>query len=63
MSDIFILDDEKINKNDHNVDGSNFSEKSGSFFDRINNFVISLQKVKTKEKVIFYRLLSTMTNS
>lgn len=31
--------------------------------DKINDFLISMQKVKIKEKLIFYRLLSTMTNA
>jgi hypothetical protein len=31
--------------------------------EKLNDFVVSMQSVKTKEKVIFYRLLSTMTNA
>ncbi len=31
--------------------------------DKLNDMVVSLQKVKVKDKLIFYRLLSTMTNA
>ncbi len=31
--------------------------------DKINDYLLSLQKVKTQEKVIFYRLLATMVNA
>jgi hypothetical protein len=34
-----------------------------SLMDKINDYLLSLQKVKTAEKVIFYRLLSTMVNA
>jgi hypothetical protein len=34
-----------------------------STMDKINDYLLSLQKVKTEEKVIFYRLLSTMVNA
>jgi len=34
-----------------------------STLDKINDYLLSLQKVKTEEKVIFYRLLSTMVNA
>ena len=30
---------------------------------RINNYLVSMQKLKTKDKLIFYRLLSTMSNA
>ena len=62
MADFLIIDENKKwvdNKNVHNkkqVEDKDFSDK-------INDLVLSLQKVKTKEKVIFYRLLSTMTNA
>ena len=55
-------DDNKKSDNDKNVN-VDLTAKSDSFVDKINEFVISLQKVKTSEKVIFYRLLSTMTNA
>jgi hypothetical protein len=31
--------------------------------DKINAYLLSMQKIKTKEKVLFYRLLATMTNA
>jgi len=61
MKDFIILE-EKINKNDNNVLKKQKKEKV-DFMSRINQFLLSLQKIKTKEKVIFYRLLSTMTNA
>jgi type IV pilus assembly protein PilC len=30
---------------------------------KLNGLLFSIQKVKTKEKVVFYRLLSTMINA
>lgn len=63
MSDVLILNDEKKSWNDNIVDNDNLAVETKGFFDKINDYVLSLQKVKTKEKVIFYRLLSTMTNA
>lgn len=37
--------------------------RSNGPMEKLNDIFLSLQKVKTKEKVIFYRLLSTMINS
>ncbi|MCD5380391.1 type II secretion system F family protein [Candidatus Gracilibacteria bacterium] len=34
-----------------------------NMMDKINDFLISMQSVKVKEKLVFYRLLSTMTNA
>jgi len=65
MSDILILDNDKNEENKQinqkkspHVWGGNWN-----FMDKINNYFLSLQKIKTKEKVLFYRLLSTMTNA
>ena len=63
MSDFLILDDEKKSKNDNNVNNKNNLVDKTSLLDKINDFIISFQSVKIKEKVIFYRLLSTMTNA
>lgn len=63
MADFLIMDDEKNSWNDNNVKNDSSSKKTMSFMDQLNDFVVSLQSVKTKEKVIFYRLLSTMTNA
>jgi hypothetical protein len=62
MADFLIMDDDKNSLNDNNVNNQNTINKS-SLMDKINDFIVSLQSVKTKEKVIFYRLLSTMTNA
>jgi len=34
-----------------------------NIIDKINNYFLSLQKLKTKDKLVFYRLLSTMANA
>ena len=34
-----------------------------NIFDKINNYLASLQKIKAKDRVIFYRLLAVMVNS
>ncbi len=62
MADFLILDDNKKEWNNNNVD-NNSPVIKGSFMDVLNNYIVSMQSVKTKEKVIFYRLLSTMTNA
>jgi len=38
-------------------------EKNTTLLDKINNYILSMQKVWIKEKVVFYRLLATMTNA
>ena len=63
MADFLILDDDKNALSDDNVQDNTTWLKQVSFIDKINDYVVSLQSVKTKEKVIFYRLLSTMTNA
>ncbi|MBS9775228.1 type II secretion system F family protein [Candidatus Gracilibacteria bacterium] len=57
MADFLIIDD-----NQKGTDTTT-SKKQGSIIDKINTFFLSLQKIKVKEKAVFYRLLSTMTNS
>jgi hypothetical protein len=34
-----------------------------TFLEKINEGLVGLQNIKTKDKVIFYRLLSVMINS
>lgn len=63
MADFLIMDDDKNSWNDNNVHNDKSSIKTMSFIDQLNDFIVSLQSVKTKEKVVFYRLLSTMTNA
>jgi len=60
MWEILILDDDK---NVNNVHKPKKVAKTGTFIDRINEKLLSVQNIKTAEKVIFYRLLSTMTNA
>lgn len=63
MADFLILeDDNKKNQDDYNVNNNSNSD-SPWLMDKINDFLASLQKIKTSEKVVFYRLLSTMTNA
>ena len=58
MPDFLILDS---NKKDsvYNVNNKN----SSNFRDRFNDLIYSFQKVKVKDKVTFFRLLSTMINA
>ena len=63
MADFLILDDEKNTQNDNNTQNEASKVSSGNFMDKVNDFIMSMQSVKTKEKVIFYRLLATMTNA
>jgi hypothetical protein len=63
MADFLILDDDKKNITDNDVNNRNKPILKGNFMDVLNNYIVSLQSIKTKEKVIFYRLLSTMTNA
>lgn len=62
MSDFLILDDNKKNNIDNNVWDKINTEKKDLLV-KINDFLLTFQTIKTKEKVIFYRLLSTMTNA
>jgi type IV pilus assembly protein PilC len=63
MADFLILDDEKISWDDNKAQELTPAVKSGTIMERLNDLVVWLQSVKTKEKVIFYNLLSTMTNA
>jgi type IV pilus assembly protein PilC len=60
MSDMLILDEEQ--KKSSQWTGK--SKKSQwNLMDQLNYFLLSKQSLKTKEKVVFYRLLSTMINA
>lgn len=63
MADFLILDDDKKIESDNNVKNENENTKQSSLMDKLNDIVMSFQKIKVSEKVIFYRLLSTMTNA
>lgn len=59
MSDLFILNDDKASNN--GID--NQLKENSSFMDRLNSYLLSKQGISVKQKVIFFRLLSTMINS
>ncbi|NDK10072.1 type II secretion system F family protein [Candidatus Gracilibacteria bacterium] len=65
MEDIIILGEEE-NK-EFNIDSlsshNKKSKDSMTFMDNLNAFVSSFQKIHTKDKIIFYRLMSTMLNA
>lgn len=66
MSDILILDNDKNEENDNPINSKSSSNawvNNGSIIDKINLYLASMWKIKTKEKVLFYRLLATMTNA
>ena len=70
MADFLILDEDENENDSRPVTDDNVQNNtarqtgwSGWLMDRLNDYIVSLQTVKTKEKVIFYRLLSTMTNA
>ncbi len=67
MSDIIILDNDKnedIKKSSNPIKNNNqLWADNMSLMDKINLFLLSLQKIQTKDKVLFYRLLATMTNA
>lgn len=59
MSEIFILDEEQKKSNLK----TSSNEPDVSLMDKINAYLLSMQWLKTKDKVVFYRLLSTMINA
>jgi type IV pilus assembly protein PilC len=67
MSDILILAEEKEKKQPKSMVDSILSTgeevKKMSFLESINNYIVSLQKISIKDKVVFFRLLSTMINA
>lgn len=67
MEDIIILWEEEIKpkaiSDDAILDNTSKKEKPVDFMERLNDIVTSFQKIKVKEKIIFYRLMSTMLNA
>ena len=61
MSDITILEEEKSQYSNKNKSGWFRDDKS--FMDKINEYLLASQSLKVKDKVVFYRLLSTMINA
>lgn len=67
MEDIIILWEEEVKSNsltDNDILKDEGKEKKNQdFMERLNELVWSFQKIKVKEKIIFYRLMSTMLNA
>ena len=65
MEDIIILQEEEGQKKslDEKILSSNSTQDTGSFMDRINSLFQGFLKIKTKEKLVFYRLMATMLNA
>lgn len=66
MEDIIILGDEEINEAPSDVEilqKTNNIKPARSFMEYLNDIFAGMQKIKVKEKIIFYRLMSTMLNA
>jgi len=63
MSDIVILDEEQSKQETKHTTKKKSSNTNTSFIDKLNNISLNFQNIKLKDKLIFYRLLSTMLNS
>ncbi len=61
MSDIVILDEQP--EVSSTSDKATQQKEQVSFMDKLNNMSIGFQNIKLKDKLVFYRLLSTMLNS
>jgi len=63
MDDIVILSNEDEKKSKNTEPWDHLKGDSRDFMSRLNDFAASFQRVKTKEKVVLYRLLATMLNA
>lgn len=65
MSDIVILSDENKDWVSADAKNINFLEdnKHKTLFEKFNDYLIASQNINLKQKLIFYRLLSTMINA
>lgn len=67
MEDIIILWEEEVKpqtvSDDAILDSGKKTEENKDFMTRLNDVFASFQKIKVKEKIIFYRLMSTMLNA
>jgi len=67
MSDLIILDEEKKQEwraIDDQIQKVSFLKRdNSSFIEKLNKFFLKFQHLKIKDKIIFYRLLSTMLNA
>ena len=63
--DIIILWEEEPKKKslDEEILGSSRDDESISFMEYLNSLVVGFQKMKVKDKVVFYRLLATMLDA
>ena len=61
MSDIVILDEQS--ESSSSPIETPHKKQNVSFIEQLNNMSIGFQNIKLKDKLIFYRLLSTMLNS
>lgn len=59
MSDLLILE----NDNKEAIDWDSHPWYKESFFEKLNNQFIASQSIKTKEKVVIFRLLATMVDA
>lgn len=65
MEGIVILDEtsqKKSSVKDADIVSSNVTHSS-SFLTKFNDYFVSMQRIKIKDKVVFFRLLSTMINA
>lgn len=58
MSDIHILSKEEEKKGK-----PSFLKDNRNIIEKVNDYILSTQKIKTKDRAYFYRLLATMVNS
>jgi len=67
MEDIIILGEEEIKtkvvSDDAILDNNKKTEDNKDLMTRLNEIFAGFQKIKVKEKIIFYRLMSTMLNA
>ena len=63
MWDFLILDENQKDTGSASKKTKSSRHINKSPIDHINDLLISMQSIKTKDKVVFYRLLATMTNA
>ena len=63
MDDIVILSNEEDKNSSKARPWDHLKVDQRDFMTKLNDYVASFQKVKTKEKVVLYRLLATMLNA
>ncbi len=63
MSDIVILEEDKNDEVNFDINNDSVIDDNKTFIDKLNDYFIKMQSIWIKDKVIFYRLLSTMLNA